>query len=575
MRGRRILRRESAVARGRVTLSRMSILQPIYNTYAACVSLNRMRRIVSVLVKHGLGVFFEGRAWWFPFRRHSVAAEQQGLAQRVREALIELGPTFVKLGQMLSARPDLVGTDFASELSQLQNDVPAVPFEQVRACLERELGGAIGNVFQEFEETPVAAASVAQGYRAVLKDGARVFVKVLRPGIRPEIVADIRVLKALANYVHRNFPELHYLMLPQVAEQFGESLMEELDLDNERGNVKRFARQFAGREGLKVPRVWDEFSTKQVLVMEWMEGIKADDLAALKRAGHDLKQLASLGAELALEQYFQHGFFHADPHPGNMFILPGPRVCYIDFGLCGRLTQVERGIFCRMLMSILAHDDRRVARHLLQLTIYNQTPDLSALERAVGELIDRYFFNALEDIDVGGAILNLYELCNRFHLALKPHVYLLLKSMGLADGLGRQLDPKFSLEQHLRPFVEKVIRERLAPFQGWQKWLDELLDLRDGAAELPEGLRRFGQAVLAGELGFRLKVEGAEERAKRHRRSLDRCAVAVLAAGAVLAGALLLAAGEKVAGWCFLACGGALALEVLHSLWRAGGRPDD
>ena len=256
-----------------------SLLVPIVKTYRYFANMNHVRRILTVLFKNGLGMFFGGFRWLVP-RRYSKSATSDTFPQRIRKTLVELGPTFIKLGQMLSTRPDVVGMDYVNELSKLQDDVPPFAFSEVKAIVERELGKPLNELFREFEEAPCAAASIAQGHRAVLLDGTVVFVKVQRPNIRKQVLADIDVLRFLSRSVNENFPNLRYLLLPRLVDQFRSAILEEMDFNIERGNIKHFARQFANEKVLVVPRVWDDLSLLKCL--SW-NGLMESKATALKR----------------------------------------------------------------------------------------------------------------------------------------------------------------------------------------------------------------------------------------------------------------------------------------------------
>jgi ubiquinone biosynthesis protein len=291
-----------------------------------------------------------------------------------------------------------------------------------------------------------------------------------------------------------------------------------------------------------VPKVWDEFATGQVLTMEWIDGISGNRFEELRQSGCDLVKLANDGAELALKQFFTYGFFHADPHPGNIFILPGNRICYIDFGLCGRITDQERSLFCRMLMSVLERDERHVARMLLKLTVYEQEPDLDDLECAVGEFIDRNFYGEIRDLDVPGALRQLYELCRQFRLSLKPHIYLMVRAMGLSDNLGRKLDPSFDLQAHLRPYVQATVLRQLDIRKSAHRHLEELVDLRDNLAAAPGVLRSFFAQLMGGKLVLRHSLDDREEFLRFYLHAQNRRTVATCAAGTMVASALLMLA---------------------------------
>lgn len=516
-----------------------NLITPILSTYRAYLNVNRLGRIVNVIFKNGLGAFFSHFASMVPSSLRRVQSEELSLSQRICRTLMELGPTYVKLGQMLSTRPDIIGEEAATEFSRLQNQVQPVEAKEMARVLQQELGAPVEEIFREFQWTPVGAASIAQGYRGVLQDGTIVFVKVQRPGIRREIMADLSVLKFLATYITDNVPECKYLMLPRMVEQFSDGILAELDFTIERTNQKHFARQFAGRDDVVVPKLREELCTRQMLVMEWVEGIKADNLERLRQEGYDLKLIAERGAQLALEQFYTHGFFHADPHPGNLFVLPDNRLCYIDFGLCGRLTAEERRIFCRLIAAVLRRDCRSAAMLLLRICAYDREPDLPELECAIAELADSVLVSELKHIDVPATAQRLFALCYRHKITLRPHVSMMVKAMAQSDNLGRLLDPQFDVEAHLRPYMERELLEHLNLLRSAASWMEWGADLKENLQRLPWSLRHLWRELLGGRLEFRHELSSKDEILSCFLRGVNRLTVGICALGTMVFSGML------------------------------------
>ncbi len=521
----------------------MKFLNPILSTYRAYTNMARMRRILSVFFRNGLGMFF-GRLRHFVSRKERTSAvdgQTLTLQERLRKSLEELGPVYVKVGQMLSTRPDLVGIDFAKELSKLQDHVAPFPFEQVKQVIQEDLGRPIEELYLEFDETPTAAASLAQGHRARLKDGTNVFVKVLRPGAVKEIRSDMNMLVFLADHVHANNPELRFLMLPRVLRHFRDALLEEVSYINEKGNMRRFAQHFADNPGIHVPQAYDGLCSDRVLTMERIDGIKIDQLEAIRQQGNDPVLLTENFAGLMLKQIFTYGFFHADPHPGNVYSLPGNKICYLDFGLCGRITQEERTLFCRFVVSILERNEQHAAQLLLRLCEYEEEPDLDELECVVGEFLDRYFYGPLSQLDVPGALQQLYVVCNRLRIAMRPHIYLMVKALGTVDGFIRILNPDYDLEKQLRPALQEVAFKQFSPQKSLHQRIEDFLDLLDMTSRTPANIRKFTGKLLDGELTFQHEFPQYEDYMRKTTRLHTQRTTAILTVGILINSTLLLA----------------------------------
>ncbi|MCQ2396099.1 MAG: AarF/UbiB family protein [Lentisphaeria bacterium] len=539
----------------------MKLLSPIISTYQTYVNMTRMRKILGVLFRNGLGMFF-GRFRNLVKRseRNSVENLNLTIPQRLRKALEELGPVYVK---------------FASELANLQNNVQPFPFSQVKETIEHELDAPLDELFADFSEKPFAAASLAQGHRATLKDGTQVFVKIQRPNAWKDIKADMRMLVFLADHLHESYPELRFLMLPRIARRFQKSIQEEVDYNNEKGNIHRFAEQFKDNPNLHVPKVFEDYSTAKILTMEFISGIKADHVDELRAAGLDPVKLSEIGADLFLKQFFTYGFFHADPHPGNIFILPDGKFCYIDFGLCGRISKEEQMLFCRLMMSILERDEQHAAQILLRLCDYETEPDMAELECTVGEFIDRYFYGELSKLDVPEAISQIFMVCNQMHIALKPHIYMMLKALGTLDGLGRKLNPEYNLEKQLRPAMMKVATSHFRPTKSIYRRMEDVMELFDIVSRTPGGLRAFANKLMTGQLSFRQELPDLREFMKVYSRTQTQRNTVLLSAAVMINSTLLLAFkippvwhGTSILGAIGLAGGIFMAAFCLFDLMR-------
>lgn len=532
----------------------MSSLMPFQKITRTYRHLARLRKILSVIFRNGFGFLFDKLRGLVPEGTHTgnweeLANSPISMPERLRSIMVELGPTFVKLGQVLSGRPDLIPLDYVHEFTKLQDRVPPFPYETVRGIIKKEFSGEIEEFFQEFDAEPIAAASIAQGHRARLRDGTEVFVKIRRPDIENSIRADLEILALLADFMEKHDTELRFLHPGKIVREFSRRLEEELNLDLELANISRFARQFKGRQGLVVPRVWPKLSSSRVLTIEYIRGCKGTDLEGLKRLGIDRKTVSRLGADLLLEQFFVHGFFHADPHPGNLFFLPANRICYVDFGQVGRSSKEERENFAGLLAAVLKGQEKKAAKLLLRLAEYENEPDLEVLERDLSAFTDHYFYRELDDLSAGAILQEFYSLCNRHKLGLKPHIYLMLKAIGESDELGRTLEPGFNIIHQLRPFLVKTLLHSLNPAARIAQTREIAEELLDFVKVLPKQQKHFWQQCLDGKLLINCHLQGLERYQNFINHGLNRLCLALIQMGLLVSSGIIIHAGRPPLIW--------------------------
>ncbi len=516
--------------------------------------LSRFRHIVRVLFKYGFDTISLRervpqtlKRVFMPWKKDETTeiAAKYSMPERLRMAFVELGPTFVKLGQVLAQRQDMIPPDFVHEFSKLQDNVPPFGMDLVRQQIRTELGHELEDVFSEFDEHPVGAASMAQGHLAKLKDGTEVFVKIQRPGIAQSMRLDMEILVQLAAALERHSEELGFLRPVKIVEEFKNSLEQELDFSREMANQMRFAHQFKNREGIHIPWVYEEYCTKQILVMEFVRGIKATNLDELRAAGADLVKLSELGANLLLEQFFDYGFFHADPHPGNMIFQLPSTICYIDFGNVGRITVDERKLFGDMMMYLVAGDFKSCARVLVALTEHDGEPDMGELERDLGAFSDQHLHRRLNNLDINSALHDLYQLCYRQGLFLKPHIYMMFKALAMSDKLGRDMNPNFELMKQIQPFAEKLLLEQMNPMTAFKRlktYKHEIGELMDDA---PRDVRQLLKQLLHGKMHFEHSVQGMTNLSKVFDGVFNRLAAAIVLAAMLVGSSIVVHANPK------------------------------
>nr|WP_320050145.1 AarF/UbiB family protein [uncultured Desulfuromonas sp.] len=434
-------------------------------------SLNRYREVLAVLVSHGFGHVLDelNLDYYIELGRRLVKRDNRKRELeklppevRLRMALEELGPTFIKLGQILSARPDILPASYINELNKLQNDVHPVELSAIKNQLLQELGAPVNELFSEFSVQPVAAASIAQVHHAKLFDGTAVAVKVRRPDIERIIETDLDILESLSSLLE-NHTEPEQMFSPrEIVREFRRTLYRELDFTKEGHTLGRFREHFRDSRTVTIPEVYWELTTDAVLTMEYIDGIKISDINALRKAGHNLKELANNGANAFLNQVLLFGLFHADPHPGNIFVLPDSSLCFIDLGMVGHVDEDLRQQLVSLLLGIFKRDTDLLVSVMLSERDRSKEINISRLKRDLSEFIDDYYQIPLEHINFFKLITEFIDLMRRHHIKFPTDLMLLSKAMVTIEGIGRQLDPEFNLIEQIKPTAVELMQHRLS-----------------------------------------------------------------------------------------------------------------
>ncbi|MBU0618469.1 MAG: AarF/ABC1/UbiB kinase family protein [Planctomycetes bacterium] len=549
--------------------------------------VNRYRQILTVLIKYGfddlvdrlkIGQYLEIGLQMIA-RRDRAHIEKHTRAERVRMTLEELGPTFVKLGQIASTRPDLIPAEFVSELEKLRDAVPPFPFEQVRRIVETELNQPLEELFASFEQKSLAAASIGQVHRARLNDGEDVVVKVQRPNIRHTIEVDLEIMLHLATLLERHVEEAELHRPTRIVEEFARVMEQELDYDIERAHLERFANLFLDDDTVYVPKVYRDYSTHRVLTMEYITGVNVSDLDAIMQNRLSRRQIAARGAELILKQVFVHGFFHADPHPGNVFALPGNVICYLDFGMVGRVDRHTREIFADLVYGAAARDAGKTTAAILRLAEHEDEweVDARALERDVGELIDVHVVTELGRVDMGRLLQQLLELLSKHRLRIPADLVMMLKAMATAEGVGVMLDPQIDLIKIATPYVRKLKLERLSPRRLVGELFESGNDLLQLAREIPAGARELLRLAKRGNLRMGVEHRGFEKMLDTYEHTANRVAFAIVVAALIVGSSLIVVSdippkwgGIPLIGVVGFIAAGIMGLVLLVAIIRHG-----
>ncbi len=510
--------------------------------------MQRYRQILMVLFKYGFGdlISILGLEHYLEIglkmvsrNRREKHLEVLSRAERLRLAMEELGPTFIKMGQILSTRPDLLPVEFIKELLKLQDKVPPFPFSDVKQIVEKELQNPLDKFFLNFEMQPLAAASIGQVHRAQNLDGKDVAVKVQRPGIRRIIKVDLEIILHLAGLMERYLKGWDIQRPTKIVEEFSRTLEIELDYTREASHIERFTEQFAGDSAVYIPKIYRELTTSRVLTTEFISGIKGSDIDKLEKKGFDRKKIAKSGFDLIMKQIFVHGFFHADPHPGNIFILPGNIICYIDFGMIGRVPLKTREEFAEMVIGVAYRDETSTTDSLLRLTIWESEPDYNLLERDVAGFIDQHCYRPLKEVDLGKLLYQILEMSARHRLIIPQDLFLMIKALGTAEGLGRMLDPDLDVIELAGPFLSRLRLARFNPSriaQGMVKSGTEFFHLLN---DLPGETRGIFRLIKQGKIKMELEHRGLAPMIHAYDRVSNRLAFAIVLASLVIGSALI------------------------------------
>lgn len=531
-------------------------------------NLNRWREILSVLSKYGLANWI-GRlgpdfAKDFLKTTTGKAIARQPWEARLRLALVELGPTFIKLGQVLSTRPDLVGAALADELKELQANVPADLPEVVKEQIQKELGRPLRKAFAEFDLIAMASASIGQVHRAKLHSGEEVVVKVQHAGIQRRIRVDLDILAGIAILMER-MPEFQNYRPQAVVAEFARTMRRELDFNRERQNMERFAEDFKGNPTIRIPRAYAELSTAHVLTMEYIHGTPLTDHQRIAAAGFDTRELARRGAKIYLDMIFIKGFYHADPHPGNILLLDGNVFALLDYGMVGRMDERLHDDFCEMLISVTRQDPEHLAALIMRLGITPSTLDRSLLSNDVADFLGNYSMQSLDNFDLSGALIEMTEIIRRHHIMLPTGVAMLLKVLITLEGTAKLLSPDFSLFEVMGPYQKKLFRRQISPARQFRKIRRILGETERLLEVLPHGLLDILQQVESGKFDVHLDHRGLEP-------SVNRLVLGLLSSATFLGSSIMISshvgpllAGASVPG--VLGC--AISITMGLRLWLA------
>ena len=512
--------------------------------------LQRYHQIINILVKHGLGYLVQ-RLGWEEITPSSCRSEvcncqrerDEVLAIRLRLALTELGPTFVKLGQMLSTRPDLLPPVFICELEKLQDKVSALTEDQIISRLEHELGPP-DQVFAYFDRQPLAAASIGQVHRARLKSGEEVIVKVQRPGLEMTMQNDLEIIHGLAELSERHSLEARRIGLVDMIDDYSRLLIRELDYEREARSTERARANFADDARVVIPRVFWEYSTRYVLTEEYIEGVKLSNMEEISRRGWDRRKLSRLGTETFLSQILLHGFFQADPHPGNILILDEDRIAFIDFGEVGTLTDNRLMQLGELLLSINRQDVDKIIATLESMGIIGESIDREELEEDIADLVAHVTSSSVGELDMNRLRIEVMNMAYRHDLKMPSYLTALMKALVTVEGVGKKLDPTFNFMEIVQPLAVKVFEERLKPDRIYKQLRRRYYHDIKPLGTLPADFQKLVKTAGQGEMQITMQVE-FNPKAKRQLNQLaSRLGISFIISAGLISSALIVTAGR-------------------------------
>lgn len=552
----------------------------------AARDIGRVQEIASVLIRYGFGSFVQllgiggalERAGRVLHWQHAEELVTLDTPQRLRRMLEDLGPTFIKLGQILATRVDLFSPQYIAEFEKLLDQAPPVPFEHLLPQIEEDIGGPIDEFFLEVDRQALAAASIAQVHKALLKDGTPVILKIRRPGLRKIIEADLRLLQRIVDAAESESADIRRFHPKELLRQFNQSLRRELDLAAECRNAERVAASLAGDPNIVVPKVYWQWTCERINVQEYIHGIPGRDLNAIKAAGLDRNLLADRGSRAAIKMIMEDGFFHADLHAGNVFYLPDNRLAFIDFGMVGRLTEERREQVVSFLHGMVSHAPNRVAE-ILEDWSDNIQADEYALTIEIEAFVDQYSSLSLKDLSLPAMLSDLMALLRDHKLILPADLALLLKAYITLDGLGRYLNPDFNTLNFAAPYLQEIMMERYRPEviakRGWRN----LLSVADLLSSLPKDLRKLLRATRKGAVQVEITVRYLDRYVATMDSAISRMTMGMVTAALIIGSSIIMTVtgGPELfglpafglLGYSFATLG---ALWLLFSIWRSGHR---
>jgi ubiquinone biosynthesis protein len=551
-------------------------MNPIFRINRNYKNLTRLVKIISIIGKYGFSAFLSRiRAGLGPLPERLTKIKQEKSVimltepQRIRLAIEELGPAFIKMGQILSLRPDIIPPAYARELEKLQDRTPPVDFERIKEIIESDTGESIDDIFSEVDPRPLASASIAQVHRAVLKkNGETVAVKVLKPTTRKIVETDLSIIKLFVRLAAHYITEIQVYRPLEIIQEFSEILLKELDFSREAGIIKRFSRFFKDDKSVHIPEVYAEYSSSSVLVMEFIDGIKVSDIEKLEQAGLDRKEIANNGAQISLRALFEFGFYHADPHPGNIFVLPGNVVAPVDFGITGYIDDEGIKIMGNIILGLLERNPDRIIRYFQRYDFIGDDVDVKKLKIDLYDLMDLTVEPTISDLDMSSSIHTVFSITRKYRVRFPSEYFLVFKTLLEVEGVGRKLYPEFDVTKSALPYIRKWSFEQYNPTKFFKDSLHLLDDLQYIIKLLPVELGTIIRKVRSGKLKVPILLDNLEKAVTEVDRIGNRLSFSIIIAALLMSSSIIAQAkiGPFIKGYPVLGMAGFFTAAVM-GIW--------
>jgi ubiquinone biosynthesis protein len=514
-------------------------------------NVNRVRQIVNVLLKYGFGKIVDQLDLnrFVPFRKRLRAFGQwpplkgPNAAERLRMAFEELGPSFIKLAQILSTRPDLITRQFADEFKKLQDNVPPFPIAEVISIIEQETGLPIDGVFLNFDYEPIAAASIAQVHHGTLIDGSDVIIKVQRPGIEKQIETDISILSSVAQLMVKYIPESIFYNPVGIIDEFARTVRKELAFTEEARNCVRFGRNFDKHPDVHIPKVFSDYTTDKILVLEMIHGVRIDDIDGITKLGLDRKKLARVGVDAYFKQVLEDGFFHADPHAGNIFAMPDGRIGFMDFGIVGRVLPEMREIMANTFLALIHKDFDRLIDQYIELGLVPEQIDIESFRREfktdLADFLEPLYGLTLSELNFAEYMDTLTHLAIKHKLKIPSDLILVNKAMLILESIGRELDPRFDFIAAAEPYASKIIGDRVRPGKLFERARKNVMEISDFFVLFPKQMKQIVRKVLNDDLHVNMTHIGLEKLIRDMDRSSNRISFSMIISAILLSSAIM------------------------------------
>ncbi len=543
-------------------------------------NLRRTGEIAAVLINHGFGDLVEriGLRKYLNWGRRKLLkhseADTRSLTrgERIRLSLESLGPTFIKFGQVLSTRPDLIPPDITEELCKLQEAVPAFNSEEAISTVEKALGASIGELFSDFDHTALASGSLGQVHRAVLLDGQPVVVKIRRPRVVQDVERDLALMTELAILIQRHIPESAIFDPLGLVRNFERTIHRELNFQREARSLQEFARLFSRDASLYVPAVYEEMCTQDVLVMEYISGYRIDEISKVELLDSQRRQIAINGARLFMKQAFEFGVFHGDPHPGNIRILNDGSICLLDYGMVGTLDEATRNRLVDLFVSIATKDERRGLRTILLLGHPFREVDERLLRSDYRDFIETYYGYSLEKVDVGKLLSDFISILSNHGIRCPADLMLLIRAIVNLEGSARKIDPKFNFAEQMVPYVKRLLHERYKPGYLWERFRNEAEEFGRIAHDVPFEITTLLKKLNRDETSIKLKHTGLDHLITEVDRSSNRIVIGMVISASIVASSLLVKSGAANSWFSIpiYVISSFLGIWLIYGIFRSG-----